>query len=65
LIHSSFKDKQTLVRVSAIYWNKSGRIIGGGLTFVDSIAFGATNSFKITSLNVIPNVSTTEVYATP
>ena len=65
LLHSTFKEKQTLVRVNAIYWNKSGRIIGGDLGYVDSIATDATNSFKISSLNPIPNVSKTEVYATP
>ena len=51
------------MRVNAIYWNKSGHIIGGNFDFVDSIASDATNSFKISSFNPIPNVSKTE-YAT-
>ncbi len=65
LLHSSFSDAQTLMAVNAIYWNKSGRIMGGDAAYLDTIGSGKTVSFKIDALDAFPNVSKTEVYATP
>jgi hypothetical protein len=64
-IQSSLESRWDLVSVTAVYRNRSGRIIGYATGNVDSIPPKGRASFRIEGFEKLPKIAATEMYYQP
>lgn len=61
-VTSRFGSTQTSIQLTAVYRNAAGRIVGGAVGGVESIAPGATQAFEIIDSAPFRSIADTEVY---
>lgn len=64
-VHSTLGRNLSDVKVVTVYYNRAGRIIGGGDDKIDFLPAGGTAPATIDASHVAPGVARTEVYANP
>lgn len=61
-VRSTFAKDLKQLRATAVYYDASGKIIGGAFTFVDFVPSGGSVGIEVLSTDTIPRVAKTDVF---